>query len=498
MKIETANGAHFVEKALPAHGRQHEIAEVAALLRQPDCQLATLTGPAGIGKTSLALAIAEASDGPIAFVSFEDSAFVSAKNQAQQIERALASLDSPELPARRVQRPLLVLDSVDELADSSCVLSHLLSARPTLKVLVSSRNSLELPEEWVVKVRGLDFRQSEQNGLRLTCAAQMFVKRVRARHAGFAAFPHQRTINYICASLEGSPLGIALAADLVDSYSLPEIANRVTNDLDFLSPRCASGPARHASIRGAMDSSWKQLTKEQRDTFARVSVFDGGFSEKAAQDLAHCNRKTLASLVESYWLRLERTRTAVRYTIHPLLRRYGLEKLASATPDTDSLAIDLERSHAEFFAQLLCAQAKGLSAVDDESFYQIDLEYLNLLQAWAWLRSHCPAAELVHFVNTFQLYCIYRNHRQEAARLLESALALRTLAQEQRTRWQHLLVETRSKPERMHSAERRGLPRIGIIDNTPMRSRWLKTLAPPPGAARPNLVQLQIPGTIQD
>lgn len=498
MNIETANGTQLHKKALSIFGRHHEIAEVCELLRQPDCQLATLTGPAGIGKTSLALAIADAVMQPVAFASFENSTSDSTESQTLQIERALASLDSAEVRPGQAHEPLLVLDSVDELANRSYVLSQLLAARPTLKVLVGCRYPLELSQEWVIKVRGLDFRQKNKNTLGLTCAAQLFVKCAGDRLAGFAPFPHQRAINYICARLEGSPLAISLAANLVDSYSLPEIANRLTTDLDFLSPSSVSQPARHASIRAAMDSCWEQLTTEQRNTFARVSVFTGGFCEKAAQDIAHCDRKTLASLVEFSWLRLERTRTAVRYTLHPLLRRYGLEKLASATADTDPLATNLERDHAEFFAQLLCAQAKGLSAVDDESFYKIDLEFQNLRQAWVWLQSNRPAVGLVHFVNTFQLYCIYRNHRQEAARLLESALALRTLAQDQRTHWQHLLVETRSKSERMHSAERRGLSRIDIVDGTPMMSRWLKTLAPPPGAARLNQVKLQTPRTIQD
>lgn len=496
MNIETANGTFGNMQALSIHGRDHEIAEVCELLRQPDCRLATLSGPAGIGKTSLALAIANASMQPVACASFEDSAAVPAKSQMLQIERALAVLDSAEAPSGQEQHSLLVLDSADELANCPAVVSQLLCARPALKILVSTRYPLELAQEWIVKVRGLDCRLTKRDSSGLTIAAQMFVKCARARRPDFNPFPHQQAINYACARLEGSPLGISLAADLVNTYSVPEIANRLTNDLDFLSTPNASKPARQASLRGAMDSCWEQLSGEQRDTFARVSVFAGGFSEKAALDITDCNRKTLASLVEFFWLRLERTRTAVRYTVHPLLRRYGLEKLKDASTDTKPVAAELERRHAEFFDQLLCAQSKGLSAIDDESFYQIDLEYQNLRQAWVWLRSNRSATQVAHFVNTLQLYCIYRNHRQEAARLLESALALSTLAQEQRAQWQHLLVETRSKHERMHSAERRGMPRIGILDSTAMRSRWLKTLAPPPDVARPDLVRLPTPGAI--
>jgi len=472
------------------HGRHNEITEVSTLLLQPDCQLVSLTGPAGIGKSALAAAIADPATHIVAAVSFDNPQLVSTQSPAALVEQALSNIQTSANPNSH-KTPLLVLDSVDELNGNISFLRDLLSARPSLKVLVASRYPLELSQEWVVRVRGLDFRSIDNNDAwGLTCASQLFMNRVWTRLSEFDLVPHRRTINLICERLEGSPLAITLAADLVGDYSIPEIASRMTTELDFLSAHAASRPIRHTSLRAAMDSSWQQLSPEQQDGLARLSLFSGGICERAATEIARCSRKVLASLIESSWLRLEYTRTTIRYSIHPLLRQYGLEKLAQASIQIAPDAPDLKREHALFFMNLLRNQAEAISAVDDEAFYQIDLEYQNLRQAWGWLRAHKSVDELIQFVDTLHLYCIYRSHRQEAARVLEAALKLRNLAEAQRVRWRHLLRDTLGKADRIHSAERRCLPRIGLRGTASTNPRWLRSVAPPAGISKPRLIRL--------
>ena len=486
-----ANTTAIDKKALSIHDRNPEILQVCDMLSQPDCQLVTLAGPAGIGKTRLAQAIAATAPMPVAFASFADTGSVSTAMSLAKIEHMLTRLGhgacrGAEWPA------LLIVDGLDELADRSDFLSLVLSGRPLLKVLATSRYPVELPQEWALKVRGLEFRNAPDNAGELTSAAEFFVKRVQGHLPDFDPTPHQRTINVICARLEGSPLAIELAADSVGRLSVVEIAKRLCNDFDFdfLRSRDRSRSARQASLRGAMDSCWRQLTTQERSGFSRLSLFVGGFSDTAAREVACCDRTTLARLVERSWLRLERTRTATRYSIHPLLRQYGLEKLSDATAHTDPLARSLERKHAHYYGRLLCEQTDALNAVDDESFYQVDLEHQNLRLAWTWLKGNPSDIDVIGFVNTLHHYCIFRNHRQEASALLESALTLPDLPNEQVAQWQYLLDETRLKPERVHGAERRCLPRPNHGEASSVPSRWLTSLTPPPRPRRPSVVRL--------
>ncbi|MFK7964924.1 MAG: AAA family ATPase [Burkholderiaceae bacterium] len=484
-----ANATAIGEKALSIHDRSPEIQQVSEMLNQSECQLVTLAGPAGIGKTCLAKAIAAAAPMQSAFLSFADTESVTTATSLAQIEQILTGLGHGAC-SDAAWPALLVIDGLDELTDRSSILSQVLSGRPMLKVLATSRYPLELPQEWALKVRGLEFRKAPDNADGLTSAAEFFVKRVLGHQQSFDPAPHRRTINVICARLEGSPLAIELAADAVGRLSVVEIAKQLCEDFDFLRARDQSRPARQASLRGAMDSCWDQLTPEERSGFAHLSLFAGGFCDAAAREVACCDRKTLARLVERSWLRLECTRTATRYLVHPLLRRYGLEKLSDATTQIDSLACTLKRKHAQFYGRLLCEQADALNAVDDESFYQVDLEHQNLRLAWAWLKANPSDIDVIGFVNTLHLYCIYRNHRHEAAALLESALTLPDLPHEQVAQWQHLRDETRLKAERIHGAERRCLPRLNHGEATLVPSRRLTSLTPPPQTRRPNLVRL--------
>jgi predicted ATPase len=321
------NGGWAAASRLPAPlapivGRAAEIAAVAALLRDPDVRLVTLTGPGGVGKTRLALAVAAALDGERAFgdgVALVELAPVRDPDLvAPAVARALglrpAGRDPPLAALTTVLRShhlLLVLDNFEQVIDAGPQLSELLRACPGLTALVTSRARLHVFGERVVVVPPLSLRRREAGGRtqgdaqrvpggarregdeppevsRLAAhasdAERLFVDRARAVRPGLVlSAANAEAVGEICRRLDGLPLAIELAAARCAVFSPPALLARLEHRLPHLTDGPRDLPARLRTMTDAIAWSYDLLALTEQAVFRCLSIFAGGCTLDAGE-----------------------------------------------------------------------------------------------------------------------------------------------------------------------------------------------------------------------
>ena len=329
----------------PFIGREHELEQIAALLADPACRLLTLNGPGGIGKTRLAIEAAQSeanrfSQGayfvPLAALSSPDL-IVPAIAEALKIsvrQSVVKSQATPDKPAQvaeflRDKQALLVLDNFEHLAVGAGALVSILAAAPGVKMLVTSRERLNLQGEWVLDVDGMPFPEAQATAaIDEYGAVQLFWQAARRAHAGFTpSAADSEAASRICRLLAGMPLAIELAAAWVAVLSCEEIAAEIGRNLDFLTTTQRDVPERHRSLRAVFERSWGDLGEAERSAYRQLSVFRGGFTRQAAAQVAGVSLAMLSSLANKSLLRRS---GAGRYDMHEVLKRYAAEKLDEA------------------------------------------------------------------------------------------------------------------------------------------------------------------------
>jgi predicted ATPase/DNA-binding SARP family transcriptional activator len=423
---------HLSVVATPFVGRDVELAEVAHLLSKPECRLLTITGVGGVGKTRIALKAAEElekqyPDG-VHVVSLES--LTSPEAIPPAIAEALAiGLRGSDAALEQVTRHvstkqlLLLLDNVEHLIQGVAQLAELLRRCPNLKLLVTSRERLNLDEEWLLPVEGLPlppnhpYHAAAPDEAQAYDAVQLFVERARRIHPRFILaledLPH---VIEICRSVEGLPLAIELAAVWVRTLSCAEIAQEIAHNLDFLTTPSRNPLERHRSIRAAFEHSWKLLTPKEQEALRRLSVFRGGFRREAAAIVAGVSMPVLAALVDKSLLR---TTPKGRYDRHPLLYQYTQEKLAEHPNEQ----IDIQNKHGVYYLRFLQRWGEELMADDEQRTVKVIEEELeNVLAAWRLAVKRRWLTELGHCATVLRRFFRTSGRLSEARALYEHAL----------------------------------------------------------------------------
>jgi predicted ATPase/DNA-binding CsgD family transcriptional regulator len=372
---------------VPFIGRAEELSQVASLLRDRNCHLLTLVGPGGIGKTRLLLEAArqqqDAFPDGVFFVPLQPLAspdfIVPAIAEASNFQFYPGSEPKQQLLDYFRQKSLLLaLDNFEHLLDSGELLAEILEEAPGVRMLVTSRERLNLREEWVLDVHGLHFPTSEtEMELADYGAVQLFMHNAQRVHVGFVLEDAQKpALIRICQLVRGMPLGLELASAWVRALSCEEIATEIARSLDILATSARNVPPRHRNMRAAIDHSWGLLTNEEREVFKQLSVFRGGFRKEAALYVAGTSLPTLSALVDKSLLRVAANG---RYDIHELLRQYGQEKLESLSVEHEQ-TLDL---HSAFYADFMgqCEQDLKRSR-QMEAVREIEAEVDNVREAW--------------------------------------------------------------------------------------------------------------------
>ncbi len=335
-------------------GRTLEIKGISDLLLDPTCRLLTLVGPGGIGKTRLAVQAAlnveqNFRDG-VYFIALQPLA--SSEFVVYAIAEAFGvGMYEREAPRRQLlqylqrRNMLLVLDNFEHLSDAVDLLMDILAQTADIKLLVTSREILNLQGEQIFEVGGLALPDANTlNSLEAYDAIRLFVARAQQVRREFSLQENQPQVVRICRLVEGAPLAIELAAAWVRILSCREIADEIENSADFLSTTLRDVPERHRTMRAVFDHSWKLLSTGERVAFCRLSVFRGQFTREAAETVTGATLPVLSALVGQSLLRVNKNGS---YTVHELLRQYAAEKLVH-----EDGAHTLER-HSVYYMQLL-------------------------------------------------------------------------------------------------------------------------------------------------
>src|SRR5262245_23873478 len=341
--------------ATPLLGREHEVAQACALLRQATVHLLTLTGPGGIGKTHLGLQVAaellnEVADG-IWFVNLApiSDPTLLAVTVAQTLgikERAGRALLDSLKESLREKQLLLLLDNFEQIVVAAPLVGELLAAAPGLKVLATSRRPLHLSGEQEFMVaplalppRGKDAQASASTAtLTQYAAVQLFIARARAVKADFAVTDATAAaIAEICHRLDGMPLAIELAAARIKLFAPEALLRRLERRLPLLTGGPRDLPARQRTLRTTIDWSYQLLDAGERRLFARLGVFVGGCTLEAVEAVCTAEGEPgwdvldgLAALVDQSLVRQEEgLDSEPRFVMLETIREYASEQLVA-------------------------------------------------------------------------------------------------------------------------------------------------------------------------
>jgi len=433
----------FPKPTNPLIGRKPELKEILRLLGLPECRLLTIAGQGGVGKTRLAVQVGEdlsAANPPpfpegIWFVSL--APITTTDNIPKAISQAIGfNLAGPLTPEVQLlnylqeKTLLLLLDNAEHLLEGAEIFAKILEGAPGVKLLVTSRERLNLKSEWIIDLQGLPVPPLDAHeGSEEYSAVKLFLDRVRQVQNDFSLQEEDGpVVDHICRMLDGIPLGIELAAAWVRTLPLGEIAAEIAHDLDFLTTSARDRPERHRSLRVVFDHSWSLLLPAEQHALRKLSVFKGGFTREAAQDIAETPLPILNSLIDKSLLR--RSESA-RYDLHELVRGYAAIRLAEATEEEACT----QARHSRFFLSLVCEAGTALqSNRQKEALARLSPEMANIRLAWTWALAH-DQIELLGEAAQSQWYFfeLLNYYREGEAVFARAADVVRRDLQEQKT-----------------------------------------------------------------
>ena len=413
----------------PFIGRESELAHLTKLLADADNRLVTLLGPGGTGKTRLVLEFARTQmpdfKNGVTFVPL--APLNSAKTILPAVVEAVGIqfVENMEPLAQLInyfqdKQTLLVLDNFEHLLDGAHLVGAILRAAPNIKVLATSREKLNLREEILFRIEGMDFpdgvKQTSLENAAQCSAIRLFAQAAKRARPGFELETKDMgDIIRICQLVRGLPLGILLAAAWVEMFSPQEILQEVRRNLDFLESEMSDIPERHRSIRAVFDSSWHQLTESQRQVFMKLSLFRGGFRRESAQTIAGANLPTLIKLVSKSLL--YRDPATGRYEIHELLRQYAAEKL-----DASGGLESIRHAYVAYFAKFMAGRLMDMFGPRQTiALNEIESEFENVRQAWRYAVEHKDYKVIDQAAESLFVFCDMRSREYEGVALFEFA-----------------------------------------------------------------------------
>ena len=437
VRAEPAARSVALPVAVPLIGRDAENDAVADLLAR--ARLVTLVGPGGAGKTSLAYAVAHRVAGRYESVAV---AALAGTDDAADVPLAVADAVGMPLDAANAnqhvrdrllsylanRRVLLVLDNCEHVVDAAARLADaVLGAAPGVTVLATSREALAVPGEVQVPVGPLAAPPPGTPPERLLDypAARLFVERARGVRPDLDLDAAAAVaVATICASLDGMPLALELAAARVSSLSPTELAERLRDRFALLTTGPRTAEARQRTLRATVEWSHTLLTEPEQLVFRRLAVFQDGWTLAAAEAVASGDGIARADVLDLLGQLVGRSMVVTeaghptRYRMLETLRQYAVERLADS-PDAESAA----RRHAAYFRAVADeAETSMRGSRQRETLRALRADNANLRAALGWLAAHDRVEDALHLAGALGLYWHLGRHvegREVLRRLVE-------------------------------------------------------------------------------
>lgn len=376
-------------------GRKQELKQLQTLLAKPDCRLVTVIGLGGAGKTRLALEAARANwdsypDGVhlIALAPLTNEANVMTHLMQQfGLKAGSGDLQGVVIQYLQDKHALLFMDNFEHLLGLKAFVQKLITQVPQLKLLVTSRERLNLQSEWLFELGGLSYPAVDAAEPLVSFEAyQLFTNGVRRLMPTFQMSERDLdTVAELCRRLEGLPLALELAASWVSLMPLERILTEVDKGIDVLHSDLADLPERQRSMRSVLSSTWTRLSAAQQDLLAKLSVFQGGFTLEAVEAVTGAHLALLLSLYNKSLI--ERT-SANGFGLHEIVRHYALEEFHKLKSQ-----VEVRSAHLTYYCDTVHDAAEhfdGLKQVECQRI--IKQVYENIRSALDWSLETEPAS----------------------------------------------------------------------------------------------------------
>lgn len=416
------------QSTVPTHsttfiGRQTDLNEISTLLAESSCRLLTVVGLGGAGKTRLALEVARWLQD-----SFTDGVYFiplqPLQNPDQIIQATLIALNleidrDPHahlLSYLSERQLLLVMDNFEHLMGGIDLLTDILTHSTKVKIIVTSRESLQLQGEWIRQVYGLDYPDniaSLSNGH--YSAVQLFNERAQRLRSDLDIDTQHPYIVKICRLVEGLPLALELAAGWIKTLSCKEIAEEIQRNRDILAARAKDMPERHRSMQAVFDHSWFLLNEDDQAVLRRFAIFRGGCTREAAEQITGASLSILAGLVEKSLLRHDAN--SGRYDMQELLRQYVHEHLEAAGEE-----MRIRNLHSQYYAMWCHTHFNSVSNSEQAEFLKrVNAELDNIRISWAWALERENYDVIDRLIDTLMMYFHKYSRTVEIGDLFQTA-----------------------------------------------------------------------------
>jgi DNA-binding SARP family transcriptional activator len=424
---QSAAGSKLPKHITPFIGRMEEVTEIYKLLLNPDIRLLTILAPGGMGKSRLAIEIARKLE-----PHFEDGTIFIPFAQLESSEMFLSYFANAVGYIRTEGKPLnqqlaeffleksmlLVLDNFEHLINMSDWVNDLLINSPNLKILTTSRVPLNINAETRFHLNGLNFpKEGTTEDLNAFSAVKLFLRAThRVRPLFIPTKDDLLFVGEICRLVGGMPLAIEMASSWMEMLSLPEIIKEIRSGLDLFETDIRDIPERQQNLYTVFDYSWKILNEKEREGFSQLSIFRGGFTREAAENVVGISLRQLVGFVNRSLLK--RT-PSDRFEIHELLRQYGFEKLQ----ENPVCCQDLKIFFAEYFCNKMAVWHEDLkTGKQRQAMVEINADFENIQHAWE-IALHFKRLDLINSAfGGLILYLIQRVRYDEAVALFELAV----------------------------------------------------------------------------
>lgn len=413
-------------------GRGDEISDLSQMLANPDNRLIALVARGGTGKTRLAVEIGHLLRGLYAdgvfFMPLRDvSALEGLDRLMGDSLQCSFSGTTPHhrqlLDFLRDKQCLLILDGCEHHLLYNAirdVLAEILATAPDVKILATSREHLNLPEEHVYPLAGLDHQLGESGaGDSLSPASEsvaLFEARARQVNHEFAfTTATLPLVEELCHKVEGHPLSIELLASATATLSIPDLVDDLNANQGLFDPAASSVPSERRSLSIVLERSWQLLSEAQRVTLRRLVCFQGGFTQAAALHIAQTTPEVLASLVEKSFIHQI---SQGRFVLHEIIQQFAVQKAIKH----GQLAPTRETHAGYFVAQLAKIGRENAAVIQVDALEKIETDFENYLSAWNFYIEKKALSMLEGCIDILYQFFYIRSLFEEGIQLFEAAI----------------------------------------------------------------------------